>query len=253
MLYENTGLVYFIQDACDPSIVKIGHTKKRSYANKSSGKHSMVEARRRELQLSCPHDLNIWFFLEADDPRDHERILHRMFRKYRKRGEWFCLPVNVRAWLDCIRQAVDTHGRFPRAWTDQALLHFFLPNNGVIVADNGLYLWYMHDAIHCNNCQALDSNWYVWARTDFYFFGVKAKSYRICRHCGHERLVASEWMPSGLYYTILLETLCDRLHLGFPNYLLEEGTRSNPHPRGSTPFSARPSPTIMEVDNAPSS
>lgn len=73
--------VYVIQHELGP--VKIGIAER-------------PETRLSELQVACPFELWIKNTATPNDAQQVEKYLHRFFRKYHMRGEWFDIPAGER-------------------------------------------------------------------------------------------------------------------------------------------------------------
>lgn len=82
---ENARLsnVYFIE--CE-GFIKIGYAK--DLARKVSN-----------TQVGNPFKVKLLASFKTTRPHDDEATLHRMFKFYRVRGEWFRLPNNFISWL----------------------------------------------------------------------------------------------------------------------------------------------------------
>ena len=65
--------VYFIQDKMS-NMIKIG-------------KANDVEKRLKQLQTSCPYELELLSYIPGDESL--EKDIHKKFSEYRHRGEWF--------------------------------------------------------------------------------------------------------------------------------------------------------------------
>ena len=72
------GIVYFIGS--------------RKYRWVKIGITADLPTRLSQLQTSCPFDLEILSFENVFNPRKEEKRLHRLYKKYKVRGEWFKLP-----------------------------------------------------------------------------------------------------------------------------------------------------------------
>lgn len=95
--------VYFIvTNGCNPRMLKIG-------------KANDVDSRLHELQCACPFDLELRGKLACKGELhafEVERDLHKTFKKYRRRGEWFLYNTEVKYAIDSIVAAGKTDG-FP--------------------------------------------------------------------------------------------------------------------------------------------
>jgi len=78
---ETDGWVYFIHEKDNFALFKIGMTKRTP------------EERIAELQTGNPSELLIFAVIRTTDALKCEKMLHRLFSRYRKRGEWFSISV----------------------------------------------------------------------------------------------------------------------------------------------------------------
>ena len=53
--------------------------------------YSGLEQRLKALQTGCPHTLTMSMAFAVTNPEAEENMLHRLFKEYRVRGEWFDL------------------------------------------------------------------------------------------------------------------------------------------------------------------
>ena len=72
--YNKNNRVYFIQVEPPHGPIKIGVTNN-------------VKKRLSSLQAANPYKLKVLYSCEGSYP--HEKVLHKFFKKYKKRGEWF--------------------------------------------------------------------------------------------------------------------------------------------------------------------
>lgn len=71
------GIIYVLQNACTPSRVKIGKSRR-----------SLHQLRRRYI-TSFPDQTRIWAIETNECTRD-EGDIHEFFERHRQAGEWFC-------------------------------------------------------------------------------------------------------------------------------------------------------------------
>lgn len=79
-------MIYFIVDG-RLEYVKIGYT----------GSISSLPGRLRDLQVGNPYKLSVFGTMDGDVKA--ERKLHKLFAKYRTRGEWFVMDGALRAFI----------------------------------------------------------------------------------------------------------------------------------------------------------
>lgn len=56
------------------------------------GKTTSPKQRFINIQSGCPFELHLWIAIRTPNPSFVEKLLHSRFSKFRKNGEWFCLP-----------------------------------------------------------------------------------------------------------------------------------------------------------------
>lgn len=56
------------------------------------GISSCPEKRLEKLKTASPFEMELLHTIETDNPKQHERLLHREFEEHRVTREWFDLP-----------------------------------------------------------------------------------------------------------------------------------------------------------------
>ena len=101
------GWIYFIRQ---DNLVKVGYTRN-------------FEQRLSALRVSMPYTPHILGKISAT--RKHEKDLHKFWREYRVRGEWFKLPSHIIRSIEmvCEKDTLTPDGRYDGFGTDP-FLHF---------------------------------------------------------------------------------------------------------------------------------
>ncbi len=89
------GFIYAIKRISNETEYKLGRTKD-------------VKKRLVTLQTGNSEILRAAYYIQVEDMVKAERMLHTIFGAYRKKGEWFSLPVHEELLLKKIFGAINT-------------------------------------------------------------------------------------------------------------------------------------------------